>query len=115
MTVTAGLLTAVTTFTTLAEREQFDPNTVTPGVVGFLATFGLALIVVLLAFDMVRRVRRTRYREEIGAQLDAEEAEARAIARAESDGGTAGGSDPSHTPGAAEHPGTDEPGLSDRR
>lgn len=102
MTVTAGLLT----LTTLAEREQFDPNTVTPGVIGFLATFGLALIVVLLAFDMVRRVRRTRYRAEIGEQLDAEEAEARAIARAEADGGTGG---------SADSPNSDDPGLNDRR
>ena len=102
MTVTAGLLT----LTTLAEREQFDPNTVTPGVIGFLATFGLALIVVLLAFDMVRRVRRTRYRAEIGEQLDAEEAEARAIARAEADGGAGG---------PADSPNTDDPGLNDRR
>lgn len=66
------------------ETEEFDPNTVTPGVIGFLATFGLAVIVVLLVLDMVRRVRRVRYREEIAEQLDAEEAEAAAIARAES-------------------------------
>ncbi len=102
MTVTAGLLA----LTTLAERDQFDPNTVTPGVIGFLATFGLALAVVLLAFDMVRRVRRTRYRAEIGEQLDAEEAEARAIARAEADGGT---------DDSADSPGTDDPDLNDRR
>lgn len=66
------------------ESEEFDPNTVTPGVVGFLATFALAAIVVLLVLDMVRRVRRVRYREEIAEQLDAEEAEAAAIARADS-------------------------------
>jgi len=102
MTVTAGLLM----LTTLAEREQFDPNTVTPGVIGFLATFGLALIVVLLAFDMVRRVRRTRYRAEIGEQLDAEEAEARSIRRASADGGT---------DQPIDGPTTDEPDLNDRR
>jgi len=102
MTVTAGLLL----LQTLAEREEFDPNTVTPGVIGFLATFGLALIVVLLAFDMVRRVRRTRYRAEIGEQLDAEEAEARAIARASADGGT---------DQPADSTSTDEPDLNDRR
>jgi flagellar biosynthesis/type III secretory pathway M-ring protein FliF/YscJ len=108
MTVRAGLLTltTLTTLSTLAEREEFDPNTVTPGVVGFLATFGLALVVVLLAFDMVRRVRRTRYRAEIGAQLDAEEAEARAIARADADGGAGE---------AGDSPSTDEAGPNDRR
>lgn len=58
----------------LAGTEEFDPNTVTPGVVGFIFTFGLAAVVVLLVLDMVRRVRRLRYREEIAARLDAEEA-----------------------------------------
>ncbi|GAB3139514.1 hypothetical protein GCM10027057_20890 [Marisediminicola antarctica] len=96
----------LTMLTTLTESEQFDPNTVTPGVIGFLATFGLALIVVLLAFDMVRRVRRTRYRAEIGEQLDAEEAEARAIARASADGDTDEPVDSTTT---------DEPDLNDRR
>jgi len=75
------------------DTEEFDPNTVTPGVVGFLATFALATIVVMLVLDMVRRVRRVRYREEIAEQLDAEEAEAAAIARAESDIDDAPGND----------------------
>lgn len=61
---------------------EFDPDSVTPGVIGFLATFGLAAIVVLLVLDMVRRVRRLRYREEIAAQLDAEEAAAELDAEA---------------------------------
>ncbi|MBC7725788.1 MAG: hypothetical protein H7146_13750 [Burkholderiaceae bacterium] len=60
----------------LDNTPEFDPNTVTPGVVGFFAIFVLAALVVLLVLDMVRRVRRLRYREEIKAQLDAEEAAA---------------------------------------
>lgn len=47
---------------------------VTPGVVGFIVTFLLALVVVLLVLDMVRRIRRVRYRAEIAAKLDAEQA-----------------------------------------
>lgn len=47
-----------------------------PGTVGFLAIFGVTLAAVLLIFDMVRRVRRVRYREEVRIKLDAEEAEA---------------------------------------
>ena len=66
----------------LAATEEFDPNSVTPGVIGFVATFALAAIIVLLVLDMVRRVRRVRYRAEIGEQLDAEQAESEAIARA---------------------------------
>tara|TARA_R110002051_G_scaffold458_1_gene2018 strand:- start:9603 stop:9989 length:387 start_codon:yes stop_codon:yes gene_type:complete len=40
-----------------------DPNSVTPGVVGFLATLFIAVAALLIAVDMVRRVRRVRYRE----------------------------------------------------
>ncbi|MEN9731021.1 MAG: hypothetical protein RL488_331 [Actinomycetota bacterium] len=47
-----------------------------PGTVGFLATFGVTLAAVLLIFDMVRRVRRVRYRAEIEAKLAEEEASA---------------------------------------
>lgn len=61
---------------------EIDPNLVTPGVVGFFATLFVAGMTVLLVFDMVRRIRRSRYREEVGIQLDAEAAEA---ARAEED------------------------------
>jgi len=52
-----------------------DPNLITPGVVGFIVTFAIAALTVLLLVDMTRRVRRVRYREEINAQLDAEEAD----------------------------------------
>ena len=42
-----------------------------PGTIGFIATFGMALGATLLIFDLVRRVRRVRYRAEIQAKLDA--------------------------------------------
>ena len=51
---------------------DFDPNTVTPGVVGFVAIFFVAAATVLLCLDVVRRIRRTTYRAEIKARLDAE-------------------------------------------
>ena len=53
--------------------EEFDPNTVTPGVIGFIITFLVAAVTVLLILDMTRRVRRLRYRSEIAEQLDAEQ------------------------------------------
>jgi hypothetical protein len=43
-----------------------------PGTIGFIATFGVTAGAVLLIFDMVRRVRRVRYRAEISAKLEAE-------------------------------------------
>lgn len=54
--------------------EGFDPNVVTPGVWGFVVTFALVVVVVLLVVDMVRRTRRVSHRAAINAQLDAEEA-----------------------------------------
>ena len=52
--------------------EDFDPNSVTPTWVGFAVTFLVAVATVLLLIDMVRRVRRTRYRGEIQERLEAE-------------------------------------------
>jgi hypothetical protein len=52
-----------------------------PGTVGFLATFFVTAAVILLIFDMVRRVRRVRYREEIRLKLEAEAQAAAAPAK----------------------------------
>ena len=49
---------------------EVDPNSVTPGVIGFVMTFGVMIAVLLLVLDMVRRVRRVRYRQEIADRLD---------------------------------------------
>ena len=44
-----------------------------PGTIGFLAVFGVTVGAMVIIFDMVRRVRRVRYRAEINAKLDAEQ------------------------------------------
>ena len=67
----------------LADEEEFDPNSVTPGLWGFVITFLLMVVVVLLVLDMVRRIRRTNYRAQVREQL---EAEARDAELAEADG-----------------------------
>jgi capsular polysaccharide biosynthesis protein len=51
---------------------EVDPNSVTPGVLGFLITLFVALAVLLLIADMSRRVRRVRYRAIVNEKLDAE-------------------------------------------
>lgn len=50
-----------------------DDTWYSPGVVGFLATFGVAGAAIFIIFDMTRRVRRVRYRAEIVQKLDIEE------------------------------------------
>lgn len=63
-----------------AEKEPFDPNKVTPGVGGFLVVALLAIALFFLGFDMVRRLRRAKYRAEIQEELAAEIAERDAAA-----------------------------------
>jgi hypothetical protein len=53
-----------------------DPNLITPGVIGFIAIFVVALVTVFLLIDMNRRIRRSRYREEIREKLEVEQAAA---------------------------------------
>jgi hypothetical protein len=62
-----------------------DPDLVTPGVVGFLATAVIAIAVILLVWDMMRRIRRGRVRADIREELDAEEQAARATLATETD------------------------------
>lgn len=50
-----------------------DDTWYSPGVVGFIATFGVAAGAVFIIFDMVRRIRKVRYRAEITQKLDLEE------------------------------------------
>ncbi len=69
MTILAALLAATPTPTpTVDPAETFY----SPGTIGFLLTFFVAGSAVLLIFDMVRRVRRVRYRAEIQEKLAAE-------------------------------------------
>jgi len=67
----AALLFAAATPT--PTPTQPDPELVTPGVWGFVITAFVALAVVLLVADMMRRIRRGRVRADIQEELDAEE------------------------------------------
>lgn len=55
---------------------DFDPNTVTPGWVGFAVTAIVAIATILILLDMVRRIRRMRYQAEIRERLAEESAAA---------------------------------------
>lgn len=55
---------------------------VTPGPAGFVVIALLGVAVFLLVFDMLRRIRRGRYRAEIREDLDAAERQADAAVRA---------------------------------
>lgn len=50
----------------IAEKNaEFDPDKVTPGVAGFVMVAVLAVAIILLGFNLVRRLRRNAYRSEI--------------------------------------------------
>lgn len=54
-------------------EDMVDPNLVTPGPWGFAVIALIGVAVVLLVWDMLRRIRRGRYRAEVREMLDAEE------------------------------------------
>ena len=67
-------------------QTQVDPELVTPGVWGFVITALVALAVVFLVWDMMRRIRRGRVRADIREELDAEEQARRAVEATDVDG-----------------------------
>lgn len=58
-----------------AENEEFDADKVSPGVGGFVVIALLAFALFFLGLDLVRRLRRAKYRAEIQESLAAELAE----------------------------------------
>jgi Na+-transporting methylmalonyl-CoA/oxaloacetate decarboxylase gamma subunit len=49
-------------------RPGLDPDQVTPGALGFFATFFMVLAIILLMRSMTKRIRRVRYREAVAEQ-----------------------------------------------
>lgn len=90
-----------------AEQDRITTAFSSAGVVTFVATAIFAAAIILLGFDLVRRIRRAGYRAEIQEKLAAEMAEREA---SEADGAAeraAGGAD---LPGADPEP-RDGPGA----
>ena len=67
-------------------RPGLSQDQVTPGLLGFLLTAFIVVLTALLIVDMVRRIRRVRYR----AQVEEERAAASEAASLEGDPRTAG-------------------------
>ena len=79
------------------EPSAPPPELVTPGPWGFAAIAFVAAAVFLLVWDMLRRIRRGRYRDEVNEELDAEAA-AQARAAEEATGTDDQGIDPADDP-----------------
>ncbi len=65
--------TATPTVTPSPSAATVDPALVTPGPWGFAVMALIGLAVIALVWDMLRRIRRGRYRAEVREELDAEE------------------------------------------
>ncbi|WP_394941532.1 hypothetical protein [Psychromicrobium sp. YIM B11713] len=50
-------------------KDGLSTDQVSPGFLGFLATFFVVAIMVFLIVDMVRRIRRVRYRAQVSGEL----------------------------------------------
>jgi hypothetical protein len=57
-------------------------NLITPGVWGFIAILLVGVATIFLLVDMTRRIRRSRYREEVRIKLEEEQQAADAAAAA---------------------------------
>jgi len=82
LAITAAAVLADVTSTPSPSPSGPPPETVTPGPWGFVAVALIGVAVVFLLWDMMRRIRRGRYRAEVREDLDAEEAQGRAAAEA---------------------------------
>ncbi len=80
---------ALTALLAAADEEQFDPDKVSPGPIGFAVVALLAIALFFLGLDLVRRLRRSRFRAEIQAEL-AEELAAKEAAEAAGEASDAG-------------------------
>ena len=79
----AALAHAVTA--TPTPEQTVDPTLVTPGPAGFVVIALLAVAVVALVWDMMRRIRRGRVRADINEELRVEEQAAAAVEATEVD------------------------------
>jgi uncharacterized membrane protein len=73
-------------------RPGLTQDQVTPGLLGFLLTAFIVVLTALLIVDMVRRIRRVRYRAQVEEERQAA-AEAADIARDDAANGNAGRAD----------------------
>jgi len=69
------LAAALVVLTSTSPAPLPDEDLISPGPWGFAAIAFIGVAVVLLIIDMMRRIRRARYRSEVQEELDAEAVE----------------------------------------
>lgn len=94
-------------------RPGLDPDQVSPGFLGFIITFSIVVVMFFLIRDMVKRIRRVRYREQVSVGgshgPDADDLAAGDVAGEAGEKGTRGagaGGNPDEGPDAKDADGT---------
>jgi hypothetical protein len=77
-------------------KPGLDPNDVSPGLSGFLATAAVVAISILLIVNLVGRLRRIRHRADLEAREQAEGDARSALGGAPGPDGAAGRDEPPH-------------------
>jgi hypothetical protein len=108
-----SLATTPTPLPTPTLREGISEDQVTPGLLGFIMTAFFVVATALLIVDMVRRIRRVRYRAQVEEERMAAAAAADVAASEASDGGVPGQAAPGSAQGTAD--GGTESGQGDQR
>jgi len=94
-----ALVRAAAESTPTPTPSTVDPNLVTPGPWGFVVIAFVGIAVILLVWDMMRRIRRGRVRADILEELEAEQQAAAAVEATEVDDESAdAGDDPGASP-----------------
>lgn len=107
-----SLVTAPSPLPTPSLREGITEDQVTPGLLGFIMTAFFVLATALLIVDMVRRIRRVRYRAQVEEERIAAAAAADITAEEAAEAGSPAsdfGSQP-HQGGAPDGSGDTGPG-----
>ena len=58
----------------LRAEEEAEAIAASPGTIGWIFTLAMATVAGFIIFDMVRRIRKVRYRDEIARELAEEQA-----------------------------------------
>ncbi|NBW73545.1 MAG: hypothetical protein EBR26_03955 [Microbacteriaceae bacterium] len=56
------------------DKDASTQTAASPGIMGWVFTFLMAIAAAYLIYDMVNRIRKVRYREEVRAEISEEEA-----------------------------------------
>lgn len=108
-----SLATTPTPLPTPTLREGISEDQVTPGLLGFIMTAFFVVATALLIVDMVRRIRRVRYRAQVEEERMAAAAAADVAAAEAADGGVPGQAARGSAHGTAD--GGTDPGQDDQR